>query len=30
MHGSSFYQLPEVFSFFTGNIGFHHLHHLSH
>jgi len=28
--GSSFYQLPEVLRFFTGNIGFHHLHHLSH
>lgn len=30
MQGSSFYQLPGVLRFFTGNIGFHHLHHLSH
>ena len=30
MQGSSYYQLPEVLRFFTGNIGFHHLHHLSH
>lgn len=31
MQGSSFYQLPEILRFFTGNIGFHHyLHHLSH
>jgi len=30
MQGSSYYQLPEILRFFTGNIGFHHLHHLSH
>ena len=30
LQGSSFYKLPEVLRFFTGNIGFHHLHHLSH
>jgi len=28
--GSSHYQLPGILRFFTGNIGFHHLHHLSH
>ena len=30
LEGSSFYKLPDVLRFFTGNIGFHHLHHLSH
>ena len=30
MQGSSYYQLPEILRFFSGNIGFHHLHHLSH
>ena len=30
MQGSSYYQLPGILRFFTGNIGFHHLHHLSH
>jgi omega-6 fatty acid desaturase (delta-12 desaturase) len=30
LQGSSFYKLPEVLRFFTGNIGYHHLHHLSH
>jgi len=30
MEGSSFYQLPRLLQFFTGNIGFHHIHHLSH
>jgi acyl-lipid omega-6 desaturase (Delta-12 desaturase) len=30
MEGSSFYKLPRVFQFFTGSIGFHHIHHLSH
>jgi omega-6 fatty acid desaturase (delta-12 desaturase) len=29
LKGSSFYQLPKVFQWFTGNIGFHHIHHLS-
>jgi omega-6 fatty acid desaturase (delta-12 desaturase) len=27
--GSSFYRLPKVLQWFTGNIGFHHVHHLS-
>ena len=27
--GSSFLKLPKVFQWFTGNIGFHHVHHLS-
>jgi omega-6 fatty acid desaturase (delta-12 desaturase) len=26
--GSSYYQLPSVLQWFTGNIGFHHIHHL--
>jgi omega-6 fatty acid desaturase (delta-12 desaturase) len=29
MDGSSFYDLPRVMHWFTGNIGYHHLHHLS-
>lgn len=29
LHGSSFYRLPRIFQWFTGNIGFHHIHHLS-
>jgi omega-6 fatty acid desaturase (delta-12 desaturase) len=29
LEGSSFYQLPKVLQWFTGNIGFHHIHHLS-
>ncbi len=29
MHGSSFYQLPKILQWFSGNIGFHHIHHLS-
>jgi omega-6 fatty acid desaturase (delta-12 desaturase) len=29
LKGSSFYQLPRVLQWFTGNIGFHHIHHLS-
>ncbi|MEZ4630336.1 MAG: fatty acid desaturase [Deinococcales bacterium] len=29
MHGSSYYKLPPVLQWFTGNIGFHHIHHLS-
>lgn len=28
MEGSSFYKLPKVLQWFTGNIGFHHIHHL--
>ncbi|MEQ6390116.1 fatty acid desaturase [Bacillaceae bacterium S4-13-58] len=27
--GSSYYQLPKVLQWITGNIGFHHVHHLS-
>ena len=27
--GSSYYELPRVIQWFTGNIGFHHIHHLS-
>ena len=26
--GSSYYRLPRVLQWFTGNIGFHHIHHL--
>jgi omega-6 fatty acid desaturase (delta-12 desaturase) len=29
VQGSSFYKLPGVLQWFTGNIGFHHIHHLS-
>jgi len=29
LQGSSFYRLPRVLQWFTGNIGFHHIHHLS-
>ncbi|MBP9854934.1 MAG: fatty acid desaturase [Candidatus Omnitrophica bacterium] len=28
MHGSSYLKLPKVLQWFTGNIGFHHIHHL--
>jgi omega-6 fatty acid desaturase (delta-12 desaturase) len=28
MQGSSFYKLPRVLQWFSGNIGFHHIHHL--
>lgn len=28
LHGSSFYKLPSVLQWMTGNIGFHHIHHL--
>lgn len=27
--GSSYYKLPAILNWFTGNIGFHHIHHLS-
>lgn len=27
--GASFYRLPKVLQWFTGNIGYHHIHHLS-
>jgi omega-6 fatty acid desaturase (delta-12 desaturase) len=29
LQGSSYLRLPRVLQFFTGNIGFHHVHHLS-
>jgi omega-6 fatty acid desaturase (delta-12 desaturase) len=29
LYGSSFYKLPKVLQWLTGNIGFHHIHHLS-
>jgi omega-6 fatty acid desaturase (delta-12 desaturase) len=29
LQGSSFYKLPKVMQWFSGNIGFHHIHHLS-
>ncbi|MDH3217837.1 MAG: fatty acid desaturase [Candidatus Krumholzibacteria bacterium] len=29
LEGSSFYSLPPILQWFTGNIGFHHVHHLS-
>jgi acyl-lipid omega-6 desaturase (Delta-12 desaturase) len=29
LQGSSFYKLPRILQWFTGNIGFHHIHHLS-
>ena len=29
LKGSSFYKLPRVLQWFSGNIGFHHIHHLS-
>ncbi|QHT61230.1 fatty acid desaturase [Paenibacillus lycopersici] len=28
MHGSSYYKLPRLLQWITGNIGFHHIHHL--
>jgi omega-6 fatty acid desaturase (delta-12 desaturase) len=28
VYGSSYYQLPRLLQWFTGNIGFHHIHHL--
>ncbi len=28
LQGSSYYRLPRVLQWFTGNIGFHHIHHL--
>ena len=30
LQGSSYYQLPAVLRWFSGSIGFHHIHHLSH
>ena len=29
LKGSSFYKLPKIIQWFTGNIGYHHIHHLS-
>ncbi len=29
LEGSSYYKLPKVLQWFSGNIGFHHIHHLS-
>ena len=29
LQGSSFYKLPRLLQWFTGNIGFHHIHHLN-
>lgn len=29
VQGSTYYKLPKVFQWLTGNIGFHHIHHLS-
>ena len=29
LKGSSFYKLPRLLQWFTGNIGFHHIHHLN-
>ena len=29
LQGSSFYKLPKLLQWFTGNIGFHHIHHLN-
>lgn len=29
LKGSSYYQLPKILQWFSGNIGFHHIHHLS-
>ncbi len=29
LEGSSYYRLPKILQWFSGNIGFHHIHHLS-
>lgn len=29
LHGSSYFKMPRILQWFTGNIGFHHIHHLS-
>lgn len=29
LQGSSYYRLPKILQWFTGNIGYHHIHHLS-
>jgi omega-6 fatty acid desaturase (delta-12 desaturase) len=28
LEGSSYYKLPRILQYFSGNIGFHHIHHL--
>ena len=28
LYGSSFYRLPRLLNWFSGNIGYHHIHHL--
>ena len=28
LHGSSYFKLPKILQWFSGNIGFHHIHHL--
>ncbi len=28
LHGSSYYEMPKILQWFTGNIGLHHIHHL--
>ena len=28
LHGSSYYKLPRILQWFSGNIGYHHIHHL--
>jgi len=30
LEGCSYLKLPKVLQWFTGNIGFHHIHHLNH
>ena len=30
MEGSSYFKMPAILQWFSGNIGFHHIHHLSH
>lgn len=29
MHGASYFKMPAILQWFSGNIGFHHIHHLS-
>ena len=29
MEGASYYKLPRLLQWFSGNIGFHHIHHLN-
>ena len=29
LHGTSLLRLPKILQWFTGNIGFHHVHHLN-